>query len=606
MSMWLRISTAVTLGWVIAAGPCCEAQEPGDKGQETPSPAETPSVDPLLAEKLSSPSRTMKAFLEAMEEDRKDDAVQCLDLSQEALTEETRSIKGPEIADKLRITITRLVTVRYSDIEQVEDDALPFRLNYVGGLEDNQISDAARISIVRGEGGLWRFSAETVAAIDELYERWKDHTRADGLSLASEAPKEFPLWLAEQFPENLLETRLLLPDYQWLCILILIVTGFIADMLTRGFLNALTHTWFRFRQGEDAPAQKGFWRPVGLFVQAILWYQGTKLIGLPAFALTVLFVGVKLFAVVASVWMSFHFVDLIMTVLAKKAAKTPTKYDDLLIPLVSKSLKAFAFCVGVLVCAETFDLKITGLLAGLGLGGMALAFASKDAIANLFGSVTVLLDRPFEVGDWIVAEGVEGTVETVGFRSTRIRTFYNSLITLPNSRLTTALVDNMGRRRYRRIKAMLGANCDTTPEQMEAFCEGIRELIRRHPYTRKDYYHVYFNQFSASSLDILLYCFVECPDWAVELRERQRLFVDILKLAQRLGVSFAYPTQTLHVVQQEPFAGEATQVMDPARTGRQAAADIAGPWLSPDLRPGRVQFLGPIERGGDGGEGNGG
>ena len=145
---------------------------------------------------------------------------------------------------------------------------------------------------------------------------------------------------------------------------------------------------------------------------------------------------------------------------------------------------------------------------------------------------------------------VEGSVETVGIRSTRIRTFYNSEIIVPNSMLTTAVGDNMGRRHYRRIKTMLGVQYDTTPDQIDAFCEGVRELIHRHPHTRKDYFHVYLNQFSASSLDILLYCFLECPDWGVELRERHRLFADILRLADGLGVQFAFPTRTLHIFQE--------------------------------------------------------
>jgi MscS family membrane protein len=138
-------------------------------------------------------------------------------------------------------------------------------------------------------------------------------------------------------------------------------------------------------------------------------------------------------------------------------------------------------------------------------------------------------------------------VETVGFRSTRIRTFYNSLVTLPNSNLISAEVDNYGARRYRRWKTHLGVAYDTPPEKVDVLCEGIRELVRRHPYTRKDYFHVYLNQFGPSSLDILLYIFWETPDWATELRERHRLGVDILRLTRHLGVEIAFPTQTLYL-----------------------------------------------------------
>ncbi|MEM8933707.1 MAG: mechanosensitive ion channel family protein, partial [Acidobacteriota bacterium] len=131
---------------------------------------------------------------------------------------------------------------------------------------------------------------------------------------------------------------------------------------------------------------------------------------------------------------------------------------------------------------------------------------------------------------------------------------YDSLITLPNANLIDASVDNLGARAYRRWSTHLGLTYDTSAEQVEAFCEGVRELVRRHPYTRKDSFHVYLNRFSEASIDVLLYVFFATPDWATELRERHRLSLDILRLAQDLGVSFAFPTQTLLL--QRPSDGE--------------------------------------------------
>ena len=111
-----------------------------------------------------------------------------------------------------------------------------------------------------------------------------------------------------------------------------------------------------------------------------------------------------------------------------------------------------------------------------------------------------------------------------------------------------AVVDNYGRRKYRRWSTHLNIAYHTTPEQIDAFCEGIREIIRLHPYTRKDYYQVWMHKFGPHSLDILLYVFFETPDWNTELRERHRLSLDIMRLADRLNVEFAFPTQTIHTV----------------------------------------------------------
>mgnify|MGYP001795668576 CR=1 FL=1 len=207
--------------------------------------------------------------------------------------------------------------------------------------------------------------------------------------------------------------------------------------------------------------------------------------------------------------------------------------------------------IGVIYGAEALSIPIGPMIASLGIGGLAFAFAAKDTIENFFGSVAVLLDRPFSVGDWIVIDDVEGTVEDLGFRSTRVRTFYNSQVTVPNSTLVRAKVDNYGRRRYRRWKTHIGVQYDTPPGLLIAFTEGIRELVRTHPYTRKDYYQVWMHQWSASSMDVLLYVFFEVPDWNTELRERERLFIDIVRLADKLGVQFAFPTQTVHLFKEE-------------------------------------------------------
>ena len=405
-------------------------------------------------------------------------------------------------------------------------------------------------------------------------------------------------WLRSVLPPSLTEHKILfLYYYQWIALLVVIFTGIIVDWFVRSFLNRLVIRWLRLIRIEfDEEIERSIWKPVGLLAMAIVWYFGMVIIGLPVPVLKVLLFAVQFFAVVAAVWTGFRMIDLFSSFLLKKASRTRTKFDDLLIPLVSRTLKVFVGCIGVVSFAEAFNLPIAGLISGLGIGGVALAFAAKDTVANLFGSLTVLVDRPFEIGDWIITDGAEGSVETVGMRSTRVRTFYNSLITIPNSNLTTAVVDNMGRRRYRRIKTMLGLQYDTPPDKIEAFCEGVRELIRRHPYTRKDYYHVYFNQFSASSLDVLLYCFIECPDWSIELREKQRLFLDILKLADALGVSFAFPTQTLHLHQEEAGGPPPVPLGDePLTAGKRLAAEVAGPVSTRENRPGGVVYEPPFE-----------
>ena len=145
----------------------------------------------------------------------------------------------------------------------------------------------------------------------------------------------------------------------------------------------------------------------------------------------------------------------------------------------------------------------------------------------------------------MVGSNLEGIVEEVGLRSTKLRTFYHSLIIIPNHMLTNTPIDNYGKRQFRRYVSNLDITYGTPPQKVEAFCCGIRKLIKEHPFTRKDRYHVYLNDFGPHSLRIILYVFWELNDYDMELRERHRLLLDILRLAKELEIEFAFPTQTL-------------------------------------------------------------
>ena len=531
---------------------------------------------------LRTPKATLHSFLRAMRDEETDLATSCLDLGR--LTNEAAATSGPNVAYQLHVLIKRLTDLTLENErvwESIPDEnelTDPFSLNHIAGADEK----AGELVLRRNnEDGNWRFSPETCEKVELLYGTLEQLPTPSELAdnVEEEIVQPVSIRIRELFPVPLRQKTLIIPDYQWICLLALIFIGLAADVATRWLLALISSRWLdNYVEEEKLAVRAKIWRPIGRLVNAATWYGGTKLIGLPPSTLSILLAILKLFTIYTAAWTAFVIIDVLAQYLARKAAVTATKFDDLIVPLISKSLKILTVCIALLTTAQTFDVPILGLMGGLGLGGAALAFASKDAVANFFGSVTVLCDRPFEVGDWIVTEGAEGTVEMVGFRSTRIRTFYNSLITLPNSHLTTAAVDNMGRRRYRRIKTTLGVQYDTTPDQLEAFCEGIRELIRRHPNTRKDYFHVYFNDFGPSALNIMLYCFVQCPDWGAELQSRHSLLSDIVRLADKVGVKFAFPTRTVHMTD----ADQQTALPDiesPHEVGRQLAKEIY-------LRPG--------------------
>ena len=247
------------------------------------------------------------------------------------------------------------------------------------------------------------------------------------------------------------------------------------------------------------------------------------------------------------VWFAMRLSDRLCEHWAKLAQNTKTKLDDQAIPILRRTMKVFLVLLGGSLFLQNMGYSVGSILAGLGLGGMALALASKDTLANLFGAIVIFWDRPFEVGDWVDVDGLEGTIEEVGLRTTRIRTFANSLITLPNSKLTTTAVNNWSRMKKRRIKMTIGVTYDTGPEKMKAAVDAIRGIIKNREDIHQDFYLVNFDGFGASSLDIFIYCFTKTTVWAEFLETKEAFMLEIMTELHKLGLSFAFPTQTIHV-----------------------------------------------------------
>lgn len=528
---------------------------------------------------LGSPRATMSLFLSAMNERgdlRQEDAVKTLDLSE--LPERMRASLGGIRAFQLKEVLDRYKEIFLPEIPN-ESIRPPYPV-----LRD-EAGNIILESVTEEDSGLkaWRFSAATVESLPALYEKFRTRDRVveGGETIA----KPFSLRIRDYFNDTfgdhapVLRNELFgLEIWQWLGLLLIILVGM---TISRVIAWLIGHTIRRFFAREnltlDAELERGFVRPIRIAFMAWVWFLGLHTLTLPPNVYDILRSAAIVVTALGGVWAAYRLVDIIGGYLHERAETTHNKFDDLLAPLVARSLKVLVIAIGLIVVVDTLGWDPTRIMAGLGLGGLAFALAARDTVANVFGSVTVLTDRPFQIGDWVVINGTEGTIEQVGMRSTRIRTFYNSLVTMPNSEISTATIDNYGMRRYRRVKATLGVQYDTTPEKIEAFCEGIRQLIREHPYTRKDYYHVYFTGFAASALEVLVYCFLDTPDWGTEMRERQRLFLDIMRLAKRLDIAFAFPTQTLHFAQPDgkpPDHTVPTEPLEAQATGRSIASKL--------------------------------
>ncbi len=221
--------------------------------------------------------------------------------------------------------------------------------------------------------------------------------------------------------------------------------------------------------------------------------------------------------------------------------------DSQLIRLILRLLTIVAAIAILVLGADRVGLPAYSVVAGLGVGGLAVALAGQQTLANLLGSLIIMFEKPFSIGDSIKVGGTEGTVEDVGFRSTRIRTPYDSLVTIPSSQMANSLIDNLERREHREVKTVLNLTYDTPVEKIERFVEAIRQLLNDRPDTRRDSLQVAFYDYGPHSLDVLVKFLLKAPTRLVELAARERILLDILHLAEAQGVRFAFPTQTLHL-----------------------------------------------------------
>lgn len=507
---------------------------------EQESKQEDTTVDPTFR----SPRETLRYFFSNMGKENNDGtlkAAQALDLR--SFEKSIRKEIGKERAILLNAVLARS---RYIDLVELSDDsqsAPVILLNDPIGRVIIEKATASGTAI-----GAWKFSSSTVEALPELYDAYREKEVIEGVKDLVSLPMSIRVrnYMKNNYP-TLMKESVFLENWQWIGLFIVVFLGLTFGKFVIYLLTNVIKVFFQKAKVDiDTDTHKRFLSPINVASTAFFWWSGLYMLGLPSDARVILLVSVKVVAAISAVWSGYRMVDVIGNYLIGKAAQTETKFDDLLAPLITRAMKVMVVIGGLVFLADIFAIEIDKIMAGLGLGGLAFALAAKDTISNIFGSITILVDRPFQIGDWVTIGKADGVVESVGIRSTRIRTFYDSLITIPNSELINAQIDNYGARTYRRIYTYVNISYNTPPDKIDAFCEGIRELIRKHPCTRKDFFIINLDKFDAYSLGIIVYCFVKTPNWVEEKRETHRLLNDIIRLARKLGVEFAVPTGILY------------------------------------------------------------
>ncbi|HWH51414.1 MAG TPA: mechanosensitive ion channel family protein [Gemmatimonadaceae bacterium] len=381
-------------------------------------------------------------------------------------------------------------------------------------------------------GGQWRFSRGTVAQIAEWYATISNR------------------WLVDRLPASLLRAGPFdLLWWQWLAalpvILVAIAIGTVAGrLLKRGLLIATRRTdtlW------DDIVLERLGPPLIGLctFVSAAAL---VPLLGLYAPAQAIAYRGLRVSFAAVAFWAVWRLVDVGRQLIASSRWAAALPASRSLVPLGARVAKVVVAALGAVLILSTLGYPVASLVAGLGIGGLALALAAQKTVENLFGAFSIGIDQPFREGDFVKVDDFVGTVEAIGLRSTRFRTLDRTVVTLPNGRLADVRLETFSARDRLRLAAVVGLVYETTPAQMREVLAGFERVLRSQPKIWPDAVVVRFSAFAASSLDIEVMGWFTTSDWGEFQRIREAVLLQFMDVVSAAGSAFAFPTTTVHLV----------------------------------------------------------
>ncbi|HAB90641.1 MAG TPA: hypothetical protein DCF84_08905 [Bacteroidetes bacterium] len=397
----------------------------------------------------------------------------------------------------------------------------------------------ASLYLIRDTSGNWVYSEATIQGMDKAYK------------------EIYPFgvdFLKNLLPYNIgMQSFLGLTLWQWLGIGILVIGAFLLRFLLTQLLSFVVGIIFRSALKQYAP-ERGKLIEMLRYLSIFLVIKGLDIasssLQLNPYLYNYITIGFLISGCVALVFGFLKAIDILHEYLTKIVERTENQMDDQLLPVVVRIMNILVIGAGVVYALTVFNVDLTAILAGLSVGALALALAAQDTVKNFLGSVTVFVDKPFKIGDYVKVNGVEATVESVGIRSTRLRTPDRSLVTIPNGELSNMTIDNLGERNLRRWKTVLGLTYDSKPEAIQSLCKSIKELYAHSEHIDIKNSSVHLHTLNASSIDVLLLIYMDANSYGDELDIREQLIFEIMGLVAKEGLSFAFPSQSIYIESQ--------------------------------------------------------
>ena len=501
-----------------------------------------------VAPGVASPRATFRTFLTNYFHGDTERTLRCLNLAE--IPAAARQEVGEQLARKLCQIILKNRSVIYQDLPDSNySDAYVWLSRPEGSIELVRLPAGER----KGE---WVFSRQTMRSVDRLYDEFEARPYHEMLLSYSadllrpdlwRAPE---LWLRNWIPDwaktnlsPLAAFRLEL--YQLLGAAGLAALAFALSRLAAAMLAAVVGRILAFRQGQLPPAKVfKYLHPVGWLLACLALRGGALMLDLDKTLLGLVLTVLNPLAWVIAAWAVFRVIDLIGAVFEMRVqdGKTHAQFTEMVWPVGSVAAKIALVMALMLHLMALFAWDVTTILTGLGIGGVAFALGAQDSLRNLFGSFTLLADRPFVVGETVqIGEGGLGVVERVGLRSTSIRTVEDTLMVVPNSNLTTMNITNFGRRRFRRFTTRIAVAYSTPRPRLAAFRDRIREMAQQLPWTRKDQCEAAVYDLTAAAIEVEIAVYFDVTTSHEEAEAREALLLGCLRVAEELRIELAVP-----------------------------------------------------------------
>jgi MscS family membrane protein len=479
----------------------------------------------------SSPRAALSEFFEAARASDYASAATYLDLRHVSLAE--RAAEGPALARRVKSLLDRTLWV---DLEAVSDspegdldDGLPRSRERVG--EISRSGERFDVMLERSARGAsrprWRIASPTLLAMAPLLEQ---------------SP-----WIEDRLPPLWVETRFLeIALWQWLALPLLAIAAWLA---ARGIVFALSRplrTLARRLLGDDHELEERARAPQRLLVGVLLFRAGLNALALSLPVQEPLALAASALAWIAVVWLGARIADVAADRVGERLAASERTSAASLLPLGTRVVKGVLGAVAALAVLQSFGVNVTGLVAGLGIGGLAVALAAQKTVENLFGGVSLVADQPVRVGDFCRFGDRLGTVEAIGLRSTRVRTLDRTVVTIPNADFSALQLENYAERDRIWLKVMIGLRYETTPDQLRHVLAALRSLLAGDSRVDPDPGRVRFVALGAYSLDIEVFAYILTPDINEFLAIREELLLAMMDVVAASGTGFAFPSQTIY------------------------------------------------------------